>query len=161
MGKRLNGTRKSSPSVSSTRGGGKSIMGKIKSSANDDIEKMKVSTTDAAGKLVGKSINDNLTSIKDRLLEISKVKSAMGVERYADNVEKAARKAASNLQDLQSTLEHNNSLNAGRRKATYEEGIRRLRNTRIDILEIFGRSYHGSELGELQGYFIKKGKIND
>lgn len=121
---------------------------------------MRMDTKNAVGKLVGKQVNGIIDSLKDNTMNIKNVKSAIGVEQFADNTSKLARKSISQLSDLIDTLEHNNKLNTGVKKSTYNKAIDAAKRVRSEIDEKFRNGYKLQELGELQGYFMKKGKIN-
>lgn len=160
MGKRSNGTRTTGTNVSSSRSVTKGIVGKITTGVEKDLEPMRMNTKNAIGKLVGKQVNGIIDTLKDNTMNIKNVKSAMGVEQFADNISKLARKSNSQLSDLIDTLEHNNKLNTGVKKSTYNKAIDAAKRVRSEIDEKFRNGYKLQELGELQGYFMKKGKIN-
>lgn len=86
MGKRSNGTRTTGTNVSSSRSVTKGIVGKITTGVEKDLEPMRMNTKNAIGKLVGKQVNGIIDTLKDKTMNIKNVKSAMGVEQFADNI---------------------------------------------------------------------------
>ena len=158
MGKNSGNTRKSTP----RKNDGNEIsvmMNSVTSSIDADILSLKVNESGAVAKLSAKVINDSLDSIAEAVKEVVNVKTATDVEQQTVKVFKTAAKAVDEITEKINILEHNNQLNKGVAKNTYNKAIEALKSVKYEIKQKFTKhDYKIEELAKIQGYFMKMHK---
>lgn len=137
----------------------KKMISSVTATIDEDVLSLKVNDKGAVAKLNAKVINESLDSIADAVNNIVNVKSAIDVEQQTVNVYKAAKKAADTIQEKIDILEHNNQLNKGVAKNTYNKAINGLKDVKYEIKQKFiKKDYKIEELANIQGYFMKMKK---
>ena len=158
MAKNSGNTRKSTP----RKNDGNEIsvmMNSVTSSIDADILSLKVNESGAVAKLSAKVINDSLDSIAEAVKEVVNVKTATDVEQQTVKVFKTAAKAVDEITEKINILEHNNQLNKGVAKNTYNKAIEALKSVKYEIKQKFTKhDYKIEELAKIQGYFMKMHK---
>lgn len=158
MAKNSGGTRKST-SRKNDRNEISAIINSVTNSIDTDILSLKVNESGAAAKLSAKVINDSLDSIAEAVKQVVNVKTATGVEQQTVKVFKTAAKAVDDITEKINILEHNNQLNKGVAKNTYNKAIEALKSVKYEIEQKFTKhDYKIEELAKIQGYFIKMHK---
>ena len=158
MAKNSRNTRKSTPRKND--GNEISLMiNSVTSSIDADILSLKVNESGAVAKLSAKVINDSLDSIAEAVKEVVNVKTATDVEQQTVKVFKTAAKAVDEITEKINILEHNNQLNKGVAKNTYNKAIEALKSVKYEIKQKFTKhDYKIEELAKIQGYFMKMHK---
>ena len=158
MVKNSGNTRKSTP----RKNDGNEIsamINSVTSSIDADILSLKVNESGAVAKLSAKVINDSLDSIAKAVKEVVNVKTATDVEQQTVKVFKTAAKAVDEITEKINILEHNNQLNKGVAKNTYNKAIEALKSVKYEIKQKFTKhDYKIEELAKIQGYFMKMHK---
>lgn len=137
----------------------KKMISSVTATIDKDILSLKVNDKGAVAKLNAKVINDSLDSIADVVNNVVNVKSATDVDQQTVAVYTTANKAAKAIQEQIDILEHNNQLNKGVTKNTYEKAINGLKDVKYEIKQKFiKKDYKIEELANIQGYFMKMKK---
>lgn len=158
MAKNSGKTRKST-SRKNDRNEISAIINSVTNSIDTDILSLKVNESGAVAKLSAKVINDSLDSIAEAVKEVVNVKTATGVEQQTVKVFKTAAKAVDEITEKINILEHNNQLNKGVAKNTYNKAIEALKSVKYEIEQKFTKhDYKIEELAKIQGYFMKMHK---
>ena len=135
------------------------MINSVTSSIDADILSLKVNESGAVAKLSAKVINDSLDSIAEAVKEVVNVKTATDVEQQTVKVFKTAAKAVDEITEKINILEHNNKLNKGVAKNTYNKAIEALKSVKYEIKQKFTKhDYKIEELAKIQGYFMKMHK---
>ena len=135
------------------------MINSVTSSIDADILSLKVNESGSVAKLSAKVINDSLDSIAEAVKEVVNVKTATDVEQQTVKVFKTAAKAVDEITEKINILEHNNQLNQGVAKNTYNKAIEALKSVKYEIKQKFTQhDYKIEELAKIQGYFMKMHK---